>query len=235
MKNPTRRNRNIGTSSQGVGQNNALSIPWPNLKIFYERLGPYQKIDKTINGHLFTFVIEGNAKHACSVMDLERMIGYIPVEDYGEMKLIVLRQPKRKEVILSPVWGRLIYSYQFENNSYPAIILESIEYGHTFKWKRGLSLEDQKELARLQADGHQFVSDKRSFTAVMEKENVRRTQLYRTLLHEFGHYVQYMQEEGYANLSTEIKEKFAHRYADSLKEKLQQEQLIPFDSIDVCE
>ena len=41
MYDPIRRNRHIGTSKQGYGQNNKLSIPQPALvfKTFYERLG----------------------------------------------------------------------------------------------------------------------------------------------------------------------------------------------------
>jgi len=38
MKNPIRRNRNIGTAKQGFGQNNKLKIPSPfgTLQAFYE-------------------------------------------------------------------------------------------------------------------------------------------------------------------------------------------------------
>lgn len=253
MYNPTRRNRNIGTAKQGYGQSNKLTIPSPYLVSlnFFERLGAYEKVTRVINGHTFLFIIEAtnsNSKHACSISDIERMIGYIPPTDYGDLKLIVLRQPKRKENILSLTWGRLIYSYEFENDYHPAIILEAADYSQRLKWKRGLCIEDQKELERLKADGHPFVADKRGFTAALLPENVRNTQLYRTLLHEFGHYVQYLQmvegnfneEEAleerekrwdvYVKLSKECKEKFAHGYADNLMRVLREQQLIPFES-----
>jgi hypothetical protein len=79
MWDPTRRNRNIGTPKQGYGRNNKLTIPSPCLvsKDFYERLGPYKKIEKSINGHLFVFIIEETRKfceHACSIMDIERIL-----------------------------------------------------------------------------------------------------------------------------------------------------------------
>ena len=51
----------------------------------------------------------------------------------------VRRQPKRKEEIISPVWGRLIYSYEFENDYCPAIILDAIDavsYTHLDVYKR---------------------------------------------------------------------------------------------------
>lgn len=115
MNNPLRRNRNIGTVKQGFGQDNKLTIPKPYgvLKSFYERLTDYQKIKLVINGHEFIFVVEQtrtDSQHSCSVADLETIIEQIPKEDYGELKLIVLRQPKRKEEVISPTWGRLIYS-----------------------------------------------------------------------------------------------------------------------------
>ena len=251
MYNPSRRNRNIGTAKQGYGQSNKLSIPSPYLVSlsFFERLGRYEKVTRVINGHTFLFIIEATnswSGHACSIADIERMIGYVPPEDYGSLKFIVLRQPKRKENIVSPTWGRLIYSYEFEGDYHPAIILESADYSSRLKWKRRLCIEDQKELERLKADGHPFIADKRGFTAALLQKNVRNTQLYRTLL-QFGHYVQYLQmveslsneEEAYGKyeerwevykkVSKECKEKFAHGYADNLMRTLQERKLIPFE------
>lgn len=54
------------------------------------------------------------------------MITHIPSEDYGDLRFIILRQPKRKEEIISPVWGRLIYSFEFEHEYAPAIILDAV-------------------------------------------------------------------------------------------------------------
>ncbi|MEO6851982.1 MAG: hypothetical protein ABI203_10490, partial [Mucilaginibacter sp.] len=150
MWNPLRRNKNIGTPKQGHGRSNKLTIPYPCVisKSFYERLDRYEKIEKEINGHTFTFVVEEtreSSKHACSVMDIEQIIKNIPSTDYGSLKLIVLRQPKRKEEIISPVWGRLIYSYEFENNYYPAIIIEAMDYNKKISWDKSLSADNQKE------------------------------------------------------------------------------------------
>ncbi|HEY8957591.1 hypothetical protein [Chitinophaga sp.] len=251
MQNPTRRNRNIGTSKQGHGQQNRLTIPNPydDPRLFYERLGAYDKEERNINGHTFLFITERNSrflKHACSVNDLEKMISYIPSTDYGDLKLIVLRQPKRKESILSGVWGRLIYSYEFEDDFYPAVILEAFEDNGKLKWPRGLGPDDQQELLRLRGDGHSFIESKRGYTALLEARNVRNTQLYRTLLHEFGHYVHYLKmvkafnddaaneeqrEKEYLHLPKDVKEKFAHQYANKLREQLLQQNLIPFEPL----
>lgn len=254
MQDPTRRNKNIGTTKQGRGRNNKLTIPRPCVvsKTFYERLNTYQKVQKIINGNSFTFVIEStrrNSEHACSVGDIEKIIENIPSTDYGSLKFIILRQPKRKEEIISPVWGRLIYSYEFENECHPAIILEAIDYSKKIYWNKSQSPDDQKEFERLRNDGHQFVENKKGFFSVFEIERVRNTQLYRTLPHEFGHYVQYLnfvelsgktgedyeewnnRFEKYLKISRNEKEKFANKYASELIKKLADQKLIPFDKI----
>lgn len=253
MRNPARRNRNIGTAKQGYGLKNKMTIPDPSYaddyRIYYERLGKYTKEFRTINGHKFCFVIEElnkNSFHACSVDDVAQMLEYIPASDYGEMKLIIFRQPKRKEKILSPVWGRLIYFYEFEDDYHPAIILEAPSFGDKLKWSRKMSIDTVLEFDRLKADGFNFVEHKRYFKAEMSPHLVRNTQLFRTIPHELGHYVHYQkiviepeQEDEdiekwekrrdlYHAIPSVEKEAFAHNYADRLREKLLEKNLIPF-------
>lgn len=197
MINPTRRNRNIGTAKQGYGQDNKLAVPYPavEMKSFFERLGEYKTIEKIINGHKFRFVVEKtrqNSFHACTIEDIEQILNQIPKEDYGELELIILRQPTRKEENLKSVWGRLIYSYEFENDYLPAVIIESVDLDRTFKWSKKLSIDSQKELERLKEDGHKIKMSKRFYETEYELMNIRATQLYRTLPHEFGHYVHYL-------------------------------------------
>ncbi len=251
MRNPTRRNRNIGTENQGFSQNNKLTIssPYGNLKSFYERLENYEKELRVINNHEFLFVVEKtreNSIHSCSINDIQKIIEQIPFEDYGELRFIILRQPKRKEEIISPVWGRLIYSYEFENDYFPAIILDAIDLEKKISWTKKQTIDDQKEFERLKKDGHIFTENKREFIAEFNPEIVRNTQLYRTLPHEFGHYVHYLkivensgdEEEDYDEKEKRMdfyfsipkaeKEKFAHNYAEKLNDKLRSENIIPF-------
>lgn len=254
MYNPTRRNRNIGTENQGFSQNNKLKIatPYGTLKSFYERIENYQKEKRTVNGHEFIFITEktrNDCFHPCSVNDVVKMIQHIPKEDYGRLKFIIFRQPKRKEEIISPVWGRLIYSFEFEDGYFPAIILDAIEVGKKLIWFKKQTLEDQKEFTRLKKDGHVFTENKRNFASELTLEHSRSTQLYRTLLHEFGHYAHYLEivekpgkadedfeekeirDQFYMNLPKVEKEKFAHQYADQLRKKLVDNKIIPFLSI----
>lgn len=255
MRDATRRNRNIGTSKQGHGQNNKLTISSPALilKSFFELLNNYEKISKTINGHDFLFIIEKTRKsstHACSISDIENILKHIPISDIGELKLVIFRQPKRKEEILNPVWGRLIYNYEFENDIYPAIIIEAVDYQKKYKRTKKLNVDNQKEFERLKADGHKFKDMQRYYQADYELKNVRNTQLYRTLLHEIGHYVQYLdfverpgnedeefeewekRYELYFKIPASEKEKFAHSYSDKMRKELIDKKVIPFDRID---
>lgn len=252
MRNPTRRNRNFGTENQGFSQNNKLTIstPYGDTKIFHERLTEYFKETRIINNHEFVFIVEKtrvNSIHCCSINDIEIIIEQIPSKDYGDLKLIILRQPKRKEEILSPVWGRLSYYYEFEGENHPAIILDAIDLTKRLKWNKKLKVDDQQELERLKVDGHAFEETKRDYIVNFEFAPSRNTQLYRTLSHEFGHYVHYLEiverpeieneeyedwekrYDYYFKINKDEKEKFAQKYADKLKEKLVQRQIIPFE------
>jgi hypothetical protein len=255
MRDNRRRNRNIGTAKQGYGQNNRLCISDPgNLKGddrgFSERLTQYKKTSHTINGHEFIFIVEKvrpDCCHACTVADVARMLSHIPVKDYGDLRFIIFRQPKRKEEILSPVWARLNYDYEFEHTCKPAVILEAFNTSSYITWPRSMTVDGRNEFERLQKDGHVFIADKRIYRARLRRETVRATQLYRSLPHEFGHYVQYQQcvntasntKSGLSDRWTALryyhfsipeaeKEKFAHSYADRLREALLEKGVIPF-------
>lgn len=254
MRNPTRRNRNIGTANQGFGQDNRLTNASPNGNIlaFYERLERYHKENRVINGHEFLFIGEltrEHSVHSCSLDDVAKMIAQIPCYDYGALKYIIFRQPKRKEEIVAPVWGRLVYSYEFENEYNPAIILDAIDVTRKFSYSKKQRVDFQKEFERLKIDGHIFEEDKRKFTASFNPDYCRNTQLYRTLVHEFGHYVHYLdfverpavedepyeerelRAELYFSIPQDEKEKFAHRYADELRAKLIATKVIPFKQL----
>ena len=78
-------------------------------------------------------------------------------------------------------------------------------------------------------------------------ESVRRTQLYRTLPHEIGHYVDYLRsveepsrddldkrfqlDTQYHNRPLKEREAFAHRYADEFRQRMADESRLPFDRI----
>lgn len=249
--NPTRRNRNIGTEKSGYGNDNRLVIPdrHSDISIFWERLKNPVGIERRIKDKKITFIVEPVLKgfvHACSIDDVINVLNHVPEQDIDDIELIVLRQPKRKERILSPVWGRLAYWADIYNYSGTGIYLEAQSPSYVEKWKKSLKPESLDELNRLKSDGHKIIEEKRHFKVISTLEANRSTQLYRTLLHEIGHYVfyriKYLEKLGdddfneqldqqYENIPKKEKEAFAHKYADDLKSKLQSKGLIPFGRI----
>jgi hypothetical protein len=94
------------------------------------------------------------------------------------------------------------------------------------RWRKSLSPEDIQELDRLVRDGHQVISERRYYAIYTNLESIRATQLYRTLPHEIGHYVDYLnsvKDTGDNDLfwskPSKDKEAFAHRYATEFWER----------------
>jgi len=235
MRNPVRRNKNIGTSKQGIKKQSVFRLPFDskNFLDFYEKLNSCRKLEIDLGHKKMMFVVETTKKgfiHACSVEDIIHILKSIPFTYWGTLEMIVLRQPKKKEVFISPVWGRLIYSYSFENQYKQTIILESVDYSKKLKWSKKLDADSQKELSRLKDDGHLIIEQKKQYIIKMNGESVRNTQLYRTLLHEIGHLYHFAitDKEKYKKILSSEKEYFAHQLADKLKKELEEKQIIPF-------
>lgn len=250
--NPTRRNRNIGTAKAGYGQDNRLviSAAWADDRIFYEKLVNPIEIQVTVQSVSLHILVEpplSGFAHACTVDDVARVLEMTPVAHFEAIELIVLRQPKRKEQILSPCWGRLVYWADIGELSGPAIYLEAQDISRPLKWSKSLTPDRGLELDRLRQDGHSILSDKRHHVINCTLDTVRNTQLYRTLPHEVGHYVDYLQSveqpsgddadrwlslnDRYHKKASQEKESFAHRYADEFQAVETANGRLPFDRI----
>lgn len=108
-----------------------------------------------------------------------------------------------------------------------------------------MTLEDRAEYERLIRDGYSFVETKRHLVAELTEEAVRNTKLYRTLLHEVGHLVDYHEKvldertaldpdqdvaaDLYFSRPISEREAFAHRFAEELKQTLLANGAIPFE------
>lgn len=238
-RNSTRRNRNIGTAKQGHGQNNKFEIPshfsYRDPKVYFEDLKNYQSVERIIKGHLMTFLIEetrSDCVHACTVDDIAYVLQNVPAADLEDLLLIILRQPKRKEEILNPVWGRYIYYATIDKYEGSAICLDALDLSKPVRWSKSLSPDLQDELERLKTDGHSVEITKRCHVVYSNLDSVRATQLYRTLLHELGHHVDRMKNEAiFETKTSKDKEVFAHRYADEMQENLKQKGILPFERI----
>jgi hypothetical protein len=248
--NPTRRNRNIGTESSGFGQNNRLVIPWAwaDDRIYYNRLVNPVDVEIKVRSVTIHVVVEpplNGFAHACTVHDISRLLLMLPLHHIKDIKAIVLRQPKRKERILMPVWGRLVYWTDVCGHSGPTVYLEAQNASRVQEWGKSLTPEYVKELDRLRNDGHKIETDKRKHLIHSTTASIRNTQLYRTLPHEIGHYVDYLTKvedpsrndrskwsalnDKYHSRPSSEKESFAHRYADEFRQKLIDDGLLPFE------
>lgn len=250
--NPVRRNRNIGTEKSGFGQDNRLKIPWAwaDRRIFYERLTDPVVVPCEVGSLRIHVLVEPPSpgfRHACTVDDILRVLAYVPQAHALPIQVIVLRQPKRKERILAPVWGRMVYWSDLGRFTGPAIYLEAQDTSRPFKWSKSLTPDLARELDRLRDDGHTVTSDRRSYQIESTSESIRNTQLFRTLPHEIGHYVHYLEsvetpsrtvpedrdrlEDAYRSKPAQEKEAFAHRYAGEFRAKMESCGAVPFDRI----
>ncbi|WP_299486384.1 hypothetical protein [Acaryochloris sp. IP29b_bin.137] len=249
--NPTRRNRNIGTSKQGYGQNNHLVIPksWPDDRVFWEVLHKPIVIQEKIGEYELTFLLEPprpECFYPCTVTDVMSVLDYVPQSDLEGLELIIFRQPTRKQDQLHPVWGRFLYYATPGSYSGPAVCIEAHNLKQTLRWPLSLQPDSQDELARLEADGHRIEKGRRDYTIHRTYESVRNTVLFRTLFHEIGHYVDWMQSvirpgldtnsdaedarlnQAFDSKPSQDKEAFAHRYAQTLADHMCQAGQIPF-------
>ncbi len=177
------------------------------------------------------------------------VLEYVSKHDLKEISLIVLRQPKRKEEIIKPAWGRYVYYADIGKYSGPGIYLEAHAVNSVIKRPLSLTPDQKKELLRLEEDGHSITRGKRYYYIQTNPETVRNTQLYRTLPHEIGHAADYLinslepsvnadsdTESDYISMvydskPSRDKEAFAHRYADNFRNKLKDAGAIPFSRI----
>ena len=247
-----RRNRNIGTEKSGHGQNNRLTIPqaWAYDRLYHEKLKNPVRLACEIGGNSLTILVEPTLPgffHACTPSDIEAVLRLIPATHLEPIEMIVLRQPKRKEQILCPVWGRLQYWSNIEEYSGPAVHLEAQEIGGTYRWDKSLTPDGALELDRIKRDGHQINTDRRFHYSTGDLSAVRCTQLYRTLAHEIGHYVDYLEKvekpagddyaewnrlnELYHSRPSREKEDFAHRYATEFFEQQALDGNLPFERL----
>src|SRR5258708_2646091 len=112
-RNPTRRNRNIGTAAQGHGRSNQFVIPQPRYdRVYWESLASFELESHVVHGNSLSFIketLQPGWFHPCSVPDVLCVLQNIPAADLASMNCILFRQPTRKQVLMNPAWGRLTY------------------------------------------------------------------------------------------------------------------------------
>ncbi|WP_372370237.1 hypothetical protein [Candidatus Uabimicrobium sp. HlEnr_7] len=253
--NSMRRNRNIDTERNGYGQNNKFVIPEPfhDMLCYWERLNNPLIFPLKINGHQIVLFIEptrNDCVHACTPEDIITILNLVNRKHLQQIELFVLRQPKRKQEIIRPVWGRFAYYANLGKYEGPAIILEATPLNHVLHWKKNIDPYEAKELEALKKDGHKIEKSRRGYRIHTTIETVRNTQLYRTIPHEIGHAVDYLENCMVPSINAETeeqknyisrifeaknpldKEEFANRYARNFYEKWSQKGMLPFSKKD---
>lgn len=256
MRNPVRRSRNIGTARQGHGRDNFLVIPEVagDWRQWWAQLGPHEAIHRHVDGTGITFVVEAPLRgwrHSCTPDDICHLLRHLPKADWQGLSLFLLHQPRRKEAILRPAWGRLSYDASLGPPGKPdiwrgpTISLEAQPTAKPLVWSTSLDPDDTQELNRLVADGHAVSRKGRRYTIEMTLDSIRATQLYRTLLHEIGHWLDWQEKvlrpaggdldykdrlaDAYFARPRSEREAFAHRYADEARNRLSRFGAIPFE------
>ena len=115
------------------------------------------------------------------------------------------------------------------------------------KWGKKLTPFYEKELRALEADGHEIERVKRGYDVKTTPISVRNTHLFRTLSHEIGHAVDYLEysispsidaateaeseyiKNTFKSKPTIDKEEYANRYAKKFYDR--NSDVLPFDRI----
>ncbi len=252
--NPARRSRNIGTGRQGHGTDNRLTVPSPfrEERTWWEQLRAPVVIESEVSGIAVRFIIEAhrlNSCYVCSIEDVCSILALIPAQDWEGLTTFVFRQSTRKQWRLHPTWGRLAMAADIGErgrknlHTGPAILLEALDLSVPFRWGRSLTPAVARELERLRADGHAIAEDSRGYIISSSLKAARETQLYRTIPHEIGHWVDWLERvehpsasgeqnygklvEGYWSRPSMERESFAHQYADRLLSRLRPSPALP--------
>lgn len=166
-----------------------------------DHIGSHSIVDKTIGRVSVRFIIEDTLSgciHPCSVADVSHILEQLSSSDWSGLKTFIFRQPTRKQLVLSPVWGRLQYYARPTTHAGkvlcegPAIVLEAVEIGKPIVWRTSLGPDDAEELERLREDGHLINRVGKRHLIEVSANSARQTQLYRTLLHEIGHWFDWL-------------------------------------------
>jgi hypothetical protein len=227
------------------------------VRTWWEQIGAHDIVEKSIASRTIRFIIEHTKlgwTHACSPEAVCALVELVPADDWLGIECFVFRQSTSKQKLLTPVWGRLSMAADIGQagkpnlHTGPAILIEATN-SKPLVWSRSLEPEFAKELERLRDDGHTIIEDRRSYHIQNTPEAVRSTQLYRTVLHEIGHWVDWLERverpserpdsdysalaDAYWSRPTSEREAFAHNYADRLRRHLILEEKIPLPNQDV--
>ncbi|MGS5089818.1 ImmA/IrrE family metallo-endopeptidase [Hydrogenophaga sp. A37] len=200
-------------------------------RVFFERLKDPVVLTRRIGERDIRFIVEPTPPryfYPCSVDDACRVLGAIATS-VRDLEFVVFRHPSSKQRLLRPVWGRAVFWYEFRKQHGAAVIIESQRPGMV-RWNRSQGPDGRAELDRLRADGHRVERTRRGYEVHQTPESMRNTVLFRTLLHEVGHHVDFDRSdvETWKGKNSRVKEDYAHRFAGMAVAYLSNEGHVPF-------
>lgn len=224
---------------RGHGQDNRQVIPQPDAygdRSFFHVLKDPARCSRTIRERTMWFFVEPPTReccYACTVDDVARVLSEVPLDDWAGISAIVFRQPTRKQDLLRPVWGRVVFKARVSGVTGSAIHLDAQDPSQEIRWSPSLGPDDQNRLSALVADGHRVVRSRRWWSIRPTLDTTRTTQLYYTLLHEIGHHVDWCRAtpELYFRRPLAERERSADRYAMTLRMELERRGTVRFDRI----
>lgn len=204
-RDPTRRNRNIGTAKQGHGRDNRDGLPrrWHGSGLQWDRGRPHTVVRRNIAGRSLPFLVEhtrADCVHACTVDDVAAMLELLPSwhvsasEWIPGLRGVVLRQPTHKEETHTPVWGRLGYFVDVDGDSGPVVFLEAQTVPMLADWGKSVNPSGRRELDRLVEMADTVERTRGGHTLGFDLAGVRRVQLDHTLAHELGHVADWVEK-----------------------------------------
>jgi len=148
--------------------------------------------------------------------------------------------------MLNSGWGRLVYDMTIDDYGGAVVFLYANNL-KPFRWPKSLTPPLVKEMERLKDDGLTVREEKRHYMVEPTLDAVRNRVLFRTLPHEVGHWVHFIEQvddpgrgneeertrlwELYCTIPHRDRENFADRYAEQLRAQLMAEKKIPFSSL----
>lgn len=256
-RDPTRRNRNIGTAKQSLSQDNRHRIPrrWRDSTLNWDRGHPHTVVTRHVWGRSMPFLVEHTRQglHACTVDDLAKVLNLLPKRHVNNdreidgIQGIVLRQPTRKEEALGGAWARMGYAVRVNGIVGPVVFIEATQVPFIRHWGTSLTPPDRRELDRLIAAADDVQQTRRGHDLRFDPAGVRQVQLFHSLPHEVGHWADMYEGVDLPGLDdfelwqrlwdrdfqrpVDEREEFAHRYAENAIAHLRKAGAIPFERI----
>ncbi len=201
---------------------------------FFETLNIPESFEVSIRQRtvaVFVEPVSPDSMYPCTRSDIAHVLTLIPAEFTEQLDFLVFRHPTKKQRLLSPVWGRLVFSADICGRQGNAMFIESQLIKLASRWSKNLGPRDKEELERLRSEGHKIVVGKRDYQVLSTPEAMRNTVLFRTVLHEIGHLHHRTTTPHYASITRDDREAFAERFASKLRSALETDNKIPFPTI----